>query len=114
MDVNKPDEKSIMTYVAQFSRRFPDLVMSCIFIDDQQHLFLSLQPFGSINKEHGELLRWVTDTRQRLTHFIETPVRDIQAEYKVILIESKRERNDGSISNTKTFRAFSSSSSGIC
>ena len=47
--------------------------------------FLSFhQPFGSINKEHGELLRWVTDTRQRITHFIETPVRDIQAEYKVI------------------------------
>jgi hypothetical protein len=42
------------------------------------------QPFGSINKEHGELLRWLTDTRQRLTLVIEAPIRDIQAEYKVI------------------------------
>ena len=49
-------------------------------------LFLSfIQPYGSINKEHGELLRWVTDTRQRLTHFIEAPIRDILAEYKVIV-----------------------------
>ena len=26
VDVNKPDEKSIMTYIAQYSRRYPDLV----------------------------------------------------------------------------------------
>ena len=49
-------------------------------------LFRSLnQPFGSINKEHGELLRWLADTRHRLTLVIEAPIRDIQAEYKVII-----------------------------
>ncbi|CAF1053347.1 unnamed protein product [Adineta ricciae] len=64
VDVNKPDEKSIMTYVGQFSRRFPDL------------------PFGSINKEHGELLRYIADTRERLTVVIDAPIIDIQAEYK--------------------------------
>ncbi|CAF5194320.1 unnamed protein product, partial [Rotaria magnacalcarata] len=71
VDVTKPDEKSIMTYIAQFSRRFPDL------------------PFGSINKEHGELLRWLTDTRQRLTHAIEAPIADIQAEYKEYAKQAK-------------------------
>jgi hypothetical protein len=74
-----------MTYVAQFSRRFPDLV--CVYICIFLYLlnfFLSLnQPFGSINKEHGELLRWLADTRQRLTLVIEAPIRDIQAEYRV-------------------------------
>jgi len=43
----------------------------------------SFQPVGSINKEHGELLRWLGDTRQRLTHVIEAPIVDMQAEYKV-------------------------------
>jgi hypothetical protein len=43
----------------------------------------SFQPFGSINKEHGELLRWLADTRQRLTYVIEAPIIDMQAEYKV-------------------------------
>jgi hypothetical protein len=46
-------------------------------------LHSSFQPFGSINKEHGELLRWLADTRQRLTHVIEAPITDFQAEYKV-------------------------------
>lgn len=46
-----------------------------------RHSFI--QPFGSINKEHGELLRWLADTRQRLTHVIQAPIIDIQAEYKV-------------------------------
>jgi hypothetical protein len=45
--------------------------------------FFFNQPLGSINKEHGELLRWLTDTRQRLTLVIEAPIKDIQAEYKV-------------------------------
>ncbi|UJR08743.1 hypothetical protein I4U23_013000 [Adineta vaga] len=64
VDVNKPDEKSIMTYVGQFSRRYPDL------------------PFGSVNKEHGELLRYLVDTRQRLTVVIDAPIVDNQAEYR--------------------------------
>ncbi|CAM2712242.1 unnamed protein product [Rotaria socialis] len=64
VDVNKPDEKSIMTYVAQFSRRFPDL------------------PFGSVNKEHGEFLRWIADIRQRLAIVVDAPIQDIIAEYK--------------------------------
>jgi len=74
-----------MTYVAQFSRRFPDLVCVCyVYLLIIYTFFLSLnQPFGSINKEHGELLRWVGDTRQRLTLVIDTPIRDMQAEYKV-------------------------------
>ncbi|CAF3725966.1 unnamed protein product [Adineta steineri] len=71
VDVNKPDEKSIMTYVGQFSRRFPDV------------------PFGSINKEHGELLRWLVDTRQRLMLVIEAPIIDIRAEYKEYIKELK-------------------------
>ncbi|CAF4193831.1 unnamed protein product, partial [Rotaria magnacalcarata] len=53
-----------MTYVAQFSRRFPDL------------------PFGSVNKEHGEFLRWIADIRQRLAIVVDAPIQDIIAEYK--------------------------------
>jgi hypothetical protein len=88
VDVTKPDEKSIMTYIAQFSRRFPDLVRVCVFVHLKiclkNSLFRSFfQPFGSINKEHGELLLWLADTRQRLTHVIQAPAIDIQAEYKV-------------------------------
>ncbi len=74
-----------MTYIAQFSRRFPDLVCVCVCICSSFTLFLSLnQPFGSINKEHGELLRWLTDTRQRLTLVVEAPIKDMQTEYKVV------------------------------
>lgn len=71
-----------MTYVGQFSRRFPDLVReSAPFV---KYTFVSLcQPFGSVNKEHGELLRYVTDTRQHLAIVLEAPIDDIQAEYKV-------------------------------
>ncbi|CAF3427447.1 unnamed protein product, partial [Rotaria sp. Silwood2] len=83
VDVVKPDEKSIMTYVAQFSRRFPDL------------------PFGSINKEHGELLRWVADIRQRLTLVIEAPIQDIQAEYKEYVKQLKE-----FIEKQKQWKAF--------
>ncbi|CAF1663438.1 unnamed protein product, partial [Adineta ricciae] len=71
VDVTKPDEKSIMTYIAQFSRRFPDL------------------PFGSINKEHGELLRWLAGTRQRLSQVIQVPITDIRTEYKEYVKEVK-------------------------
>ena len=45
-----------------------------------------LQPSGSINKEHGELLRWLADTRQRLTPLIDAPISDIQSEYKVTIL----------------------------
>jgi hypothetical protein len=73
-----------MTYIAQFSRRFPDLVCVYVSLFIVYTFFLSFnQPFGSINKEHGELLRWLGDTRQRLALVIEAPIRDIQAEYKV-------------------------------
>ncbi|CAF1393388.1 unnamed protein product [Rotaria sordida] len=83
VDVVKPDEKSIMTYIAQFSRRYPDL------------------PFGSINKEHGELLRWVADARQRLTLILEAPIQDIQAEYKEYVKQQKE-----FIEKQKQWKAF--------
>ena len=88
-----------MTYIAQFSRRYPDLVDLLLFFEVYltNFLFASIQPFGSINKEHGELLRWLADTRQRLTHVIEAPLTDIQIEYKVTFVclnRSSRERGE--------------------
>ena len=41
------------------------------------------QPLKFINKEHGQLLRWLTDTRLQLTLAVQAPLRDIQVEYKV-------------------------------
>ena len=56
-----------MTYLAQFARRFPDL------------------PIGAVNKEHGELLKWLNETRQQLTVVVELPIRNLPSEYKVDL-----------------------------
>ncbi|CAF1247326.1 unnamed protein product, partial [Didymodactylos carnosus] len=63
VDVPKPDEKSIMTYIAQFSRKYPD------------------EPSGALNREHGELLRWINESQHRL-QIVNQAITDIQAEYK--------------------------------
>ena len=46
-------------------------------------LVLFHQPVKFINKEHGQLSRWLTDTRLQLTLALQAPLRDIQVEYKV-------------------------------
>lgn len=56
------------------------------FVEKTFVFVCSLQPFGSINKEHGELLRWLGDIRQRLTLAIDAPISDIQIEYKVTIL----------------------------
>lgn len=41
------------------------------------------QPSGAINKDHGEFLQWLNETRQRLTTILDEPVEDLPTEYRV-------------------------------
>ena len=42
-----------------------------------------------MNKQHGEFLRWLNETRQHLTFILEAPIRELPAEYKDYLSQMK-------------------------
>jgi hypothetical protein len=60
VDVSKPDEKSIMTYLAQFSRRFPDLVRG---VRGQQ--FAYLKELSRLAARVHQCRAWRTATMAR-------------------------------------------------
>lgn len=57
VDVDRPDERSIMTYVAQFLHKYPEP---------------NTDAQANLQSEHSALLNWLLQTTQYLQHLKDT------------------------------------------
>lgn len=55
VDVDRPDERSVMTYVAQFVHKYPEVRSD------------GGQSIDAIQKDYNMLLTWLNETTQRLS-----------------------------------------------
>ncbi|CAH1803094.1 unnamed protein product, partial [Owenia fusiformis] len=94
VDVDKPDEKSIMTYVAQFLKKYPDSESApapkLLAQVDQARLVAQQE-----KKEYGDLVAWLESVSVKL-EIVDQPVQDRHREYGDYLLhendlKSKRE-----------------------
>jgi len=79
VDVKRQDEKSIMTYVAQFLHKYPD---RDTILDTETEQ--SNDPREIEKGEHRLLLRWLEDADKRL-EIVDSPIQDPAKEYQTYL-----------------------------
>lgn len=56
VDVDKPDEKSVMTYVAQFLHKYPELRSD------------TGDTINAVQTEYNQLIQWLVERNQWLSH----------------------------------------------
>ncbi|KAL5008450.1 hypothetical protein ScPMuIL_014031 [Solemya velum] len=75
VDVEKPDEKSIMTYVAQFLKAYPEAG------EDPSLAKKIRSPADQEMSEYRDLLTWLDEEAEEVLQIIDQPVEDRQQEY---------------------------------
>ncbi|CAG2199466.1 SYNE1 [Mytilus edulis] len=74
VDVEKPDEKSVMTYVAQFLKAYPEA-------GEDPSLSKRKNPAEQEISDYNDLLTWIKEEADEVLQIVDQPVTDRQAEY---------------------------------
>jgi len=73
VDVDRPDERSIMTYVAQFLHKYPEPRTDAL---------------ADLQAEHTALLHWLQQRTQTLQHLIQTDTLPLQYSVGNLFVQS--------------------------